>query len=199
MRKVNTKRKIDTSKYVNIDTGELLSSETNITSFNEDTDLVVINSTEYIIIDSKARAYIEKEFNNTEVGRILNMCDMVRSCYNLLFDKNTNSYHTNETLMTELDYTRNKFADFMKKLYKKSIIYYIEGIKDGKECIWIMLNPTLARKRKTIHKSCVAVFEDLSKKTYLKTFVPDELKEKSPIQSGDNDTVISTVIVNNLV
>lgn len=164
MKKVYNKKTIDTSKYVNIETGELLSEEySDVTSVNQKTDLVIINSSEYVIIDSKARAYVEREFNHAEAGRIFQMCDMVKSCYNLLFDKKNKNYHTKNTLSDELEYSRNIFADFLKKLFDKSIIYYIKGMKDGRECIWIMLNPTLARKSKTVHKDCLSVFTDLSK------------------------------------
>ncbi len=159
------KQKIDTSKYVNIDTGETLASEQpDLTSINKATDLVIISSTEYVIIDSKAREYIQANFNQAEVGRIIQMADMVKGCYNLLFNKKTALPHTKDTLAEELEYSRNIFADFMKKLYKKSVIYYISGVKNNRECVWIMLNPTFARKSKSFKKACVNVFEDLSKK-----------------------------------
>lgn len=73
------KQKINSDNYVNIHTGELLSSEiTNITSVNkQNEDLVIISSDNYIIIDSKALDYIQREFSKVETGRILQMADMV--------------------------------------------------------------------------------------------------------------------------
>lgn len=65
--------------------------------------------------------------------------------------------------MKELNYTRNIFSAFLKKLIKKSVIYYISGVKDNKEQTWIMLNPTLARKNKAFRRECISVFEDLTK------------------------------------
>jgi hypothetical protein len=134
--------------------------------------LIEVIYEETVSLNSQARQYIEEEFNSAEQGRIFQLCDMVKSCYNLLFDKRTQEYHTKDTLQEELDYTRNKFADFMKKLYRKSVIYYISGMKDGKNCTWVMLNPTLARKSKTIHEDCLGVFDDLRKKKKVK-FNPD--------------------------
>lgn len=162
-KKVTNKVKIDTSKYMNIETGELLSEEhEDISSVNKDTDLVIVHYNEYVIISSKAKEYIEREFSNVEAGRIFKMCDMVYGYYNVLSNKDKTP-HTNATLSKELEYTRNKYAEFMKKLYSKSIIYYLEGMKDNKKCTWILLNPTLARKRKTIHKDVLPLFDDLSK------------------------------------
>ncbi len=116
MKRVYNKRKLDTSKYANIETGELLSSEIpNLTSTNEvNNDLVIIDSKEYIIIDSKAREYITKEFNKSDVGRIIQMTDMVNGIYNLLHNKNKIP-HTKESLMPEVNLTRDKFHNFLKK------------------------------------------------------------------------------------
>lgn len=182
MKKTKVKKSIDMSNYVNKETGEEFYSEhSNNISITEETNLVIINSTEYVIIDSKARKYVEENFSPSETGRIFNMCDMVKGEYNILFDKKLKQYHTKNTLMTELDYTRNIFANFMKKLYNKSIIYYIDGIKDKKKCIWIMLNPTLARKRKTINKQVVEVFTNLA------DIKPDIKKEASDFYEKDPD------------
>lgn len=162
--KVYNKEKLDTSKYVNIETGETLQSENpNITSVNKiNKDLVIVSSDEYIIIDSKALVYIQKNFTNAEVARILDMSNMVKGCYNLLYKKDSTE-HTKESLKEELEYTRNNFALFMKKLYVKSIIYYFKGFKNGKELTHIMLNPHLARKSKTFFVDCISSFEDIRK------------------------------------
>lgn len=156
------KQKIDSTKYVNIETGESLSDERGmITSVNiKNDEMVIISSNEYIIIDSKASAYIRRNFNKAEAGRILEMCNMIHGSYNLLCN-HMKVPHTKETLMTDLDYTINKFRDFLDKLYKNGIIYYISGYKDGVEKIHIMLNPFLARKQKTFNSDCVNHFQVL--------------------------------------
>lgn len=165
MKQVAVRKRIDSSKYVNMETGELLASERpDITSTTQSTDMVVVSYNEYVVIDSKAVEYIRREFNAAETGRILAMTDMVRGCYNILFNKKTNEPHCKDSLSDDLEYSRNKFADFLKKLFEKSVIYYIKGVKGGRERVWIMLNPTLARKSKVFHKDCRSVFEDLSKK-----------------------------------
>lgn len=165
MKNVFNKKKIIPEHYVNVLTGESLADEKKeITSVNyKNEDLVILDSKEYVVIDSKAFQYIQKNFTPVEVGRITKMADMVKGCFNLLHDKESNP-HTKDTLMQELDYTRNIFAEFMKKLYKKSVIYYMSGMKNGKDVTYIMLNPTLARKNKAFHRDCVSVFDDLTKR-----------------------------------
>jgi len=165
MKQMVVRRSIDSSKYVNMDTGETLASERpDITATTQSTDMVVVSYNEYVTIDSRAVEFIRREFNASETGRILAMADMVKGCYNILFNKKTNEPHCRETLSDDLEYSRNKFADFLKKLFDKSVVYYIKGVKGGKERVWIMLNPTLARKSKVFHKDCRNVFEDLCKK-----------------------------------
>ena len=161
-----TKKKIDFSKYVNIETGETLDSEVpGISSINaQSNQLQIVSSEEYMIVDKKAIDYIRTYFNRTEMARIGELQGMVHGCFNIVYkDLDNKIPHSKETLMEEFDYTRNKFALFMKKLYQKSVIYYISGYKDGREVTHIMLNPFIARKQKTFHTECVSMFQDLSK------------------------------------
>lgn len=164
MKNSYNKERIDFEKYVNTETGEPLSSEmTGATSINvKNRDKVIMSSKTYFVIDAEAMEYIRQEFNRTEMARILEMCNMVRGEYNIIFDNSTNEPHTKETLMVELDYTVNKFRDFIKKLYTKSVIYYMSGYKDGIEKTWIMLNPFIARKQKTYSMKCVDKFQKLT-------------------------------------
>lgn len=161
IKQVYLKKKIDVSKYVNKETGEeLIAEHPNATSLNSyQNDLVIIDSKEYVIIDSKALNYIKKHFSVTEVGRITAMSDMVKGCFNILHTKE-NIPHTDSSLMEEIEYTRNKYADFMKKLLLKGVIYYVIGYKNDKQVKYILLNPHLARKSKTIHKDCLSYFND---------------------------------------
>jgi len=162
---IYTKRNIDTSNYVNTITGETLFSEfPNTTSINvKDENLAIINSEEYIIIDSKALRYIQTIFSPSDLAKIQRLSDMVKGTYNMLYDKNGMA-HIPKTLRASLDYDESEFSRFMNRLHTKSIIHYLYGYKDGRKCKWIMLNPTLARKSKRFHKECLNVFDDLSKK-----------------------------------
>ena len=149
------------SNLVDSSTGEVFSPETTVNI--KDENLVIVSSSEYVIIDSHALQYILSNFSHVDYGRILKMADMTNGTFNILY-MDRKVPHTDISLMEELKYTRNKYADFMKRLYKKSVISYIYTMIDGKECKYIMLNPNLARKRKTIDKTCLAYFDTLGNK-----------------------------------
>jgi hypothetical protein len=164
MKKKVDKKKIDGEQFIDKDTGETLSSfAPGVKSMNVvDPELVIMHSDEYVIIDSKAMQYIQENFSPADLGRILKMTDMTYGEYNILY--NSSIPHSTLTLMETLEYSRNKFANFMNRLEKKSVIYYIIGYRNEKKVKYIMLNPYLARKRKTIHKDCLTSFEDIKTK-----------------------------------
>ena len=155
-----TKKKSD-GNLVDTTTGEVLPEGTTVNIVNE--DLVIVHSDEYVVIDSKALAYIVDNFTPVDYGRILKMANMTNGSYNILYH-DRKVPHTDRSLMDELKYTRNKYADFMKRLYKNGVVYYISGVKEGVEFKHIMLNPHLARKRKTIAKDCLIYFNELNSK-----------------------------------
>jgi len=152
-------KKIEGDKFVNTETGETLDGVTSVNIV--DKEIVIMHSDEYVILDSKALMYVQEHFNPTDLGRIMKMTNMTRGQFNVLY--NGESPHSKQTLQEELDYSRNKFANFLKRLETKSIIYYIVGYIDGKRARSIMLNPHLARKRKTIHTDCLNSFQDIKK------------------------------------
>ena len=143
---------------VDLTTGEVVPSGSTVNVIDE--DLVIVHSDEYVVIDSRALNYILVNFSPVDYGRILKMANMTNGSYNILYvDRKVP--HTDLSLMDELKYTRNKYSDFMKRLYKGGVIYYVSGVKDGVEFKHIMLNPHLARKRKTIAKDCLVYFDEL--------------------------------------
>lgn len=155
---------IDTSKYINMETGETLDSEIpNITSVNRGTDYVIIESEEYFIVDMKALNYLESFLTPTQHGYVMLMARMIKGRYNLLYRKGQDEPHQKETLMKELELSRNIFANLVKTLKKHSVIATVNAIRDGKEVTLIMMNPTLSRRSKTVHKDCMAIFYDLTK------------------------------------
>jgi hypothetical protein len=131
---IYTKRKINISNYVNTITGETLFSELpNTTSINiRDENYAIVNSEEYIIIDSNAFRYIQTIFSSADLAKVQRLSDMVKGTYNLLYD-NKGIHHVPKTLRVTLDYDESEFSRFMKRLHTKSIVYYFSGYKDGEE------------------------------------------------------------------
>lgn len=161
MKKKTTTKKVDGNQFVDKDTGETLESAIPgiRTATSVDENIVIMHSEEYVILDSKALQYVQENFSPVDLGRIMKMTDMTQGQFNVLYDGE--KPHDNQTLMAELDYSRNKFSNFLKRLEMKSIIYYIVGYVEEKRVRHIMLNPNLARKRKTIHKDCLNSFQDI--------------------------------------
>lgn len=161
--KKTTRKKVDGEQFVDKDTGETLeSAHPGVRSVNTvDDDVVIMHSKEFVVIDSVAFQYIAQNFSVTDIGRILKMADMTYGEYNILY--NGDVPHSKDTLMEAMEYSRNKFASFMKRLERKSIVYYITGYFNDKPAKYIMLNPHLARKRKTINRECFEAFQDIKK------------------------------------
>jgi len=159
-------KKVDIKKYVNHETGETLSSAlsglTTITVRNK--NKLVISYDSYVVIDSEATKYINKEFTPAEKGRIFAMCTMISGNHNLLYNSKTNEPHTKETLMLELDLTVDRFRDFIKKLEAKLIISFFIKNGDKKKNRLFMLNPFFARKQKVFYEECTSKFQKLSPK-----------------------------------
>jgi len=160
-KKKTTRKKIDGEQFIDKDTGETLSSANpGVRSVNTvDEGVVIMHSDEFVVIDSQAFMYIQENFSVVDIGRIVKMSNMTYGEFNVLY--NGRVPHDNKSLMESLEYSRNKFSNFMKRLHMKSIIYYIEGYEDNKKKKYIMLNPHLARKRKTINKDCLDVFRNI--------------------------------------
>lgn len=158
-----SKASINPDEYFNIHTGKPLSSiHPDMTTVNvPNTELVQVRYTEFVTVSSSAVVFIYSNFTKVEAGRILLMSDMVKGCYNLLYNKN-NHPHTKKTLEKGLDLTRVNLGRFLKKLLKKGVIYYLTGYKDGKKFTHIMLNPHLAKKRGNLHVDCIAAFQDFT-------------------------------------
>lgn len=162
---IYTKKKIDTSIYVNTLTGETLYSEyPDTTSINlKNESHVILGSKNFIMFDSNAFKYVQTICSPADLSKILRIADMVKGDYNFVCGKD-GTPHIPKTLRIALDYDESEFSRFMQRLFKKSIIYYLSGYENGKTHKWIMLNPTLARKQNKVHKDCLMVFENLCKK-----------------------------------
>lgn len=161
MKRIINKKKIDSDKYVNVDTGETLTSEFggDVGTLNKvNSDYVRMQSKDFFIIEKEAVDYLEGVLSKGDMGYVYMMCKMVYGCFNLLHDKNV-VVHSKQTLMADLDLARNAFGRLMNRLEDKGVLYFILGKKDGKRVKYIMLNPNLARKTNTLHNDCVNNFQ----------------------------------------
>ena len=163
IKKRSTKKKqFDVGKYVNSDTGEMLSSELgkdkmsiNIT---EEGGCVIITSDDYIVLDSKTVKYLATQLSRTEINSMIMMATDLKTPLNIVY--NGPQPHTNKSLQSFLGYSsKAMFLRLLNKLMKVGVIYQLKGRIQNEVRVIYMLNPYIARKRKTIDKEVFQVFQ----------------------------------------
>lgn len=129
----------------------------------EEGHLMIMHYDEYLMMDSKAFAYISNILSKKELSYILIMAHMLKTEMNALYTKQ-NCPHTIETLTNDLDLIYENTCRLLKKLVSKGILYKFSGFKYGQPLTAYLMNPFLVRKRKTIDKELNNLFEDFTGK-----------------------------------
>jgi len=157
---------LDLSKYVNTATGELLTSELRkdkmVVTVTEEGNYVVITSDDYVVLDCKTVNYLSEILSRTEMNNVLMMTTDLKTPLNIVY--NGPQPHSNESLQKFLGYSsKSTFIKLLQKLMKAGVIYQIKGNIGGEVRVIYMMNPFLARKRKTIDKEVFNVFNPFLK------------------------------------
>jgi predicted transcriptional regulator len=157
---------LDLSKYVNTATGELLTSELRkdkmVVTVTEEGNYVVITSDDYVVLDCKTVNYLSEILSRTEMNNVLMMTTDLKTPLNIVY--NGPQPHSNESLQKFLGYSsKSTFIKLLQKLMKAGVIYQIKGNIAGEVRVIYMMNPFLARKRKTIDKEVFNVFNPFLK------------------------------------
>jgi hypothetical protein len=152
----------DLETYVNIETGELLSSSLGrdklSVSVTEKGDYVVMSSDDYVVLDSATVKFLANQLSRAELSNVLMMATDLKTPLNLVY--NGPQPHSNESLQAFLGYSsRAMFFKLLNKLMKLGVIYQIKGRISGELRVVYMLNPYIARKRKTIDNTVFKVFQ----------------------------------------
>jgi hypothetical protein len=152
----------DVSKYVNTDTGELLSSEFTkekvSISVTEQGDYVILSSDDYVVLDSQTVKYLNTFLTKTEIASTLMMATDLKTPFNMVY--NGPFPHSNDSLQLFLGYnSKAMFLNLLQKLMKVGVLYQLKGRICGELRVVYMLNPYIARKRKTIDASVFKVFK----------------------------------------
>jgi len=161
--KLVTRKELDKEQYVNIDTGELLSSEhpESKLKLHKDTGLVDMNYNSFGLINKEAMVVIRKHYARPEVDRISEMAFMVNDCTNILKQED-NVPHSTSTLMETMGYNRNTFYLFIRKLIHHDIVHITLRSINNRFVKTIVLNPHIARRSK-IKTELILAFKDISK------------------------------------
>lgn len=161
VRKVTVKKNIDMSKYINPDTGELLSSELqNVSSIqvNEETGTFSIDSKDYVRIETDALNYMKRVLSNTDTARFTEMAALLKTALNVVY--NTNYPHTLESLSAYLDMTKPEVTRMCNRLMLKGLLFSGNVIRNGKKEKLYIINPFAARKRNTFTDELKDLFPD---------------------------------------
>jgi len=157
---------VDISKYVNFETGEVMSSEIGGSAsivVKEDTGMSIVNSSDFAIIDTDAVRYLFEVLNDIDFGRLLKMSLTTKTPFNILFNHNTP--HSNKSLQKYLAMSSESgFFRFVKRLMKLGILYQIKGKVYGEVRVVYMLNPYLSRKRKVFDNKVFEIFTEFKDK-----------------------------------
>ncbi len=150
--------------YVNKDTGEMLNSQikdkVHIT-LKQDTNQFIINSDEYVVFDADAIYYLSAYLSSTDRGRIMSIANMVKGDCSVICNGN-NHPHTTESLSKVLDLSTSKFYSFVNKMKNRNILAYCICSPSGYTQKIYMLNPYIARKRKSINCELRHFFRDVT-------------------------------------
>lgn len=150
-------RTLNPADYINNQTGKsLLEEKPLIVSYNEiNPDVKIVTSKNYFIVD---RDYLSQlDLNFTDLGRLYKMSNMLEGKYNILY--NGDIPHTDTTLMLALDYSPNKYRDFIKRLKDLGIISYLATTIKGTKTPIISMNPNFSRKSKSFSSDCLSLFK----------------------------------------
>lgn len=164
-RQSNKKKRVNLKDYVNVETGETLESEFGtVTSFNtKDEDFVIIDGENFVIVEKGALAYLESVLSKRELDYVRAMTTLVRGEYNVLCNHSQEPL-TRKTMQEELEVAKTTFVNLMSKLHKEGVIAYLDTyISRNKKVKYVVLNPTLARNSKRIHRDTARLFRDLRK------------------------------------
>lgn len=153
---------LDLSKYANIETGELM-----LDILDEDTSIKVLKDTNLVLMDSKnffvtdvdvlSGLLAEKILKPADLGYIMMLSQTLRSEYNAIYQQTVP--HTLESMSELLGLSYDRTARLVKSYCRKNVMYRLMTATQTVYCI----NPYLTRRRKTLSKELVAIFNKFGK------------------------------------
>jgi len=161
--KFQTKQNVPTDEYVHIKHGERQDStyQGSVVKAYKDTGLADFKYETFTITSNEAMVLVREHYSRHEVDRITQMTNMTNDKSNVLKQKD-NVPHSTETLMQSLDYNKNSFYIFMRKLIWHDIVHVTIKRIDNTIVKTIVLNPYLSR-RSRIQIELADTFKDISK------------------------------------
>jgi len=161
---VKTQKSIDGTAYTDTYTGKTLDEESPLgTEFvaKEAPKFFTISSDHYIVFDAAAIQYLSSELTKSDMARVMTMGTMIKGDCSVLYQGN-NHAHNPETLSVALELSLDKFYKMVRGLVKKNILSYCVCAPSGFVQKIYMLNPYIARSRKTLSCELHTFFKDIT-------------------------------------
>lgn len=161
--KVTIRKNLDPNKTVNTEDGQTIGSEHpgSDVRLHTPTDVVKMKYPTFIVTSSVAMRVVREHYSRPEVDRISQMTDMTNDKTNVLKQED-NVPHSTETLMEALNYNKNAFYIFMRKLIYHDIVHVTIRNVNERIIKTIVLNPYLSCRSK-IKLELAETFKDISK------------------------------------
>ena len=169
------KKKINYDNYVNIDTGESVSSELNngeSMCIEVPTGEVVLTFKEFVMTNALLEWKILWDMPPVDFRRYHFMTCFLHTPFNIVMSKN-NRPHTPETLSKELQLSKCETTRLVNRLTENGLLLYTNIPESGYEKKVYIINPFVSRKRNSINEKLLTLFPDFQNK------FPDFLNKKS--------------------
>jgi len=152
---------VDLNSFVNVKTGELLGSTGAMVVRSEDTGLVMVDSSEYVMVDCRSFWNVCDLMMPADLGYLFKMVQMLGTAWNVVCGRN-NTPHSAESLRAALGIkSESGFYSLMRRLEEIGVVYPVYKYVDEEKRRTYMVNPYLARRRKTISKIAISFCRDL--------------------------------------
>lgn len=154
------KKAINADDYVNLETGETLTSEHgNVRAVQVDNgDFIIYKSNNFTTMEKSALEYLKRHLSVKDIGYIHLMLHMVYGSMNALYTRNMTA-HTRETLMKELELARTQFSGLITRLIKIGVLYELKGLRGSKITKTFILNPNVGRAGSRIDRYTSELFK----------------------------------------
>lgn len=164
-KRVKKQSKVDPTQYVDRDNGTNMAEKCNENvsiSLKEDTGQFTVDTDNYIVFDADAMEYVQNAVAKADIGRVFKLSGMIRTDCSVLYQNNNHPHNAN-TLPTVLDMSQDKFYTMVRRLVSKGILAYAVCAPSGYTQKIYMLNPYIARRRKTFNNELLVLFRDVTK------------------------------------
>jgi len=152
------KKNVPVDQYCDIETGEVMGSGNRLQVL-ETTELSVVTSKDFVMIETDALLYICKMLSNADLNKFQQMCACLKTDLNIVY--NHTIPHTRATLAQALEISEDEVTKLCKRLVKKGVLMKCQVAKsiDVVQEVYIV-NPSVARKRRTINNEVLNLFKD---------------------------------------